>query len=526
MKCEEARGYYYDCMDGQCEDEIPQSVQMHIGHCDHCREEIQRLSQALRSPSTLDSEEASHVSMINALLEMHFKYAETPVTCALAKRFLPSMAALGTRITIPTPITVHIEQCSKCRNDWIELQSLNLSDVQLQRLTECIEKRSVHAASSLRQHLSNEQVQTFACVDYADLDVACLEHVCECGSCRKRTLTVRQTVAGQLLDELRTCQEVSWEDLFDLALPLGFNHLVDEYAQFRKATVDHVSHCETCLRRLGILDQVLINFLPPHECGVVTHFQFVLDGTQSQAEVEYEDYPIRIDVEDSPRPCLPEGEEEPNPVSGPVPFHSRRGWMNVAAAAVVLLGMTLFSVLPRAQAGFWDQVYEATTSEPVVHITMSTAGRSGASDEYWILPSERAVVLTGQTRIDYNVSAGSKKTMDMKTGEVKVLELSGDHKDSVQGNIRDLYGLWSFEVSESATLVPDAQEQFDVYEARLSDGQITEVWRATVDRDNQRIKQVERLGRVYKFDYPSMSTFEAFLQQKQLDPLGSDIATR
>ena len=522
LKCEEARGYYYDCMDGQCEEEIPQSVQMHIGHCDHCRGEIQRLSQALTSPSTLDSEEASHVSMVNALLEMHFKYAETPVTCALAKRFLPSMAALGTRITIPTPITVHIEQCSKCRNDWIELQSLNLSDAQLQRLTECIEKRSVHAASSLHQHLSNEQVQTFACVDYADLDEACLEHVCECGSCRKRTLTVRQTVAGQSLNELRICQEVSWEDLFDLALPLGFNPLVDEYAQFRKATVDHVCHCETCLRRLGILDQVLINFLPPHECGVVTHFQFVLDETQSHGEVEYEDYPIRIDVQDSSRARLPEVEQEVSPVSGPVPFRSRRGWMNVAAAAVVLLGMTIFSLVPRARAGFWDPVYQSTMSEPVVHIKMYTGGSSRPSTEYWILPPNRAVVLTGQTRIDYNVSAGSKKTMDMATGEVKEQGLSGDHKDSVQGRIRDLYDLWSFEVSESAALVSDAQEQepFDVYEAQLSDGQITEVWRATVDRDNRRIEQVERFGRVYKVDYPPMSKFKAFLQQKQLDPAG------
>jgi hypothetical protein len=532
LKCEEARGYYYDCVDGQCEDEIPQTIQMHIGHCDHCREEIQRLGRALKNPSTSDSDEASHLSMVNALLAMHFKYAETPVTCALAKRFLPSMAGLGTRITIPTPITVHIEQCSKCRNDWIELQSLNLSDVQLQRLTECIEKRADDAGLSGHQHLSNEQVQRFARVDYADLDAACVEHVCECVPCRKRTLTARQTVASRLFVEPGACQEVSWEDLFDLALPVGFNPLVDEYAQFRKATVDHVACCESCLRRLAAMDQILVNLLPPHECGVVTHFQVVLDETQVHAEVQYEDYPIRVDVQDSPRPCLPEvDDEEANPVSDCVPVHSSRGWMKVAAAAaVVLLGMSISFMVPRAGAGFMDQVYDATTREPVVHIKVSRGENSPTSKEIWIFPPDKAVIIEAQAVVTtYNAATGWFKTTDA-AGELVGTLLSRDARKFMQGNIRGLFELWPLEMSASATLNQQTSGGFDVYDYRWSAGEQTVVWQARVAQDTQRVARVERFNegakngfsgkRIFKVDYPTLSYARRILQEKGVDWAG------
>jgi hypothetical protein len=532
LKCEEARGYYYDCVDGQCEDEIPQTIQMHIGHCDHCREEIQRLGRALKNPSTSDSDEASHLSMVNALLAMHFKYAETPVTCALAKRFLPSMAGSGARITIPTPITVHIEQCSKCRNDWIELQSLNLSDVQLQRLTECIEKRADDAGLSGHQHLSNEQVQRFARVDYADLDAACVEHVCECVPCRKRTLTARQTVASRLFVEPGACQEVSWEDLFDLALPVGFNPLVDEYAQFRKATVDHVACCESCLRRLAAMDQILVNLLPPHECGVVTHFQVVLDETQVHAEVQYEDYPIRIDVQDSPRPCLPEVDaEEATPVSDCVPVHSSRGWMKVAAAAaVVLLGMSISFMVPRAGAGFMDHVYNETTSAPVVHIKTYSVNRPGRTVETWIFQPDIAVTIDEAHVVTaFNASTGRKITRDA-AGLVSTITLAGDAKKSLQGRIRCLFDLWSPEMSERAILSSDPSDPYDVYEYRWSEGVQSGVWHASVAQDTQRVVRVEcdegdgksdfLLKRTFEVDYPRESDAIRILQEKGVDLTG------
>lgn len=525
--CEKARGYYYDWMDG--EGEIPQPIRMHISHCDHCQGEIRRLARVLSSPSTADPNDAAHVSMINALLETHFKYAEMPVTCAVAKRFLPSMAALETRITIPTPITVHIEQCSGCRDDWLELQSLRISDVQLQRLAQCIEE-DAHTASSLHEHLTNEQVQTFACVDYANLGTACLEHVCQCVSCRERALTARCDVVSHLAVEPHASQEVSWEDLFDLALPVGFNPLADEYSQFRQATVDHVSRCKTCLNRLGTLDRMLIKFLPPHECGVVTNYQLALDEAQGQADTEYEDYPIRVEVQDpaSENSAEVEVSQRANPVLDHVPSHRSWGWIKAAAVVAVLLGLTVFSMLPRVGADFMDKVYEETTSAPVVHIRESVDGSTVISRETWIFRPHKVVVIDNKQVVTaYDASAGWWKTRHGAGLETR--PLSGDRKTLLQGRIRELFDLWPLEMSETATLKPPSLEQagFDVYAARQPINNDTMWWHASVDPSTQRVVRVVRsVGetedsltqtRSFDVDYPSLETAKADLRLRQID---------
>ncbi|MCP4452949.1 MAG: hypothetical protein GY809_15915 [Planctomycetes bacterium] len=517
--CEEARGYYYDCADGQCQDKIPKGVQVHVMHCDHCQEEIHRLGEVLKTPSTSDPEAGSRVSTINDMLEMHFKYVDVPVTCAVAKRFLPSMAALATRITIPTPITVHLEQCSICRDDWSDLESLHLSDIQLQRLTECIEESDVQPKLSRHEHLTQEQVQTFANLGYASFDTACLEHVCLCAPCRERTLAVRQTGAIPLSAEFQACQEISWEDLFDLALPVGFNPLADEYARFRKAVVDHIGGCKVCLSRLGRLDRMLVNLLAPHECGAVTHFQLNLDETPSHAQAAYEDYPILVGVEDA-RHREPVGvADQAQPASGRMGGYASSRWMKVAAVVVVFLGVTTFSIMPHAGADYWDQVYESTTDSPVVHFEVYVHGSPMASSEYWIMPPNRALVREGQTWEDRNASAG---WIANAAGMAVPRRLSADSKKAMQRSIRGLYDLWPFEASEAAKKVSDEQGPSDVYELSMG----TFLWRATVDRETQRVVQVERedadgrLMRRYEVKYPSVSDFKARLEQHGFDAAG------
>lgn len=524
-ECEDARGYYYDCLDAECADEVPKTIQMHVSRCRHCREEIKRLGDALGSPSSADSIETSRTTMVNALLEMHFKYAEMPVTCAHVRRFLPSTAAQDIRITIPTPITVHIDQCTKCRNDLMELQSLNLSDVQLQRLTECVETGDGYVLSSSQGHLTDQQVRDFACVDYADLDVACLEHVCKCISCRERALAARRNAAGHLKSESPTCEGVSWEELFDLALPVGFHPLADEYALFPRDTVGHVGHCQSCMRQLATLDEILLNMLLPREGGVVTHFNLGADETATdEGGDEYEEYPIRVEVQGASdvRPA------EPVPVVRSGPVRSRNTWMQVAAAVVVLMGVTIFSILPRVGAGFMDKVYEATTSAPVVYVAeLSGHNPDVASKEWWIFPPNQALEVEGEDATFYDASEG---LIGEKIGD-KVEKHWNQPSIVVQGmeaSIRSLFQLWPSFVNESALSAPMQQGGLDVYTIESPATDAKKVWEAHVDPVTYRIQKVETheedaLGgrsdkRTFTFTYhPDLSAAKAELMERYGD---------
>jgi hypothetical protein len=514
IECENTRQYYYDCLDGQCKEKIPQAVQTHVSQCRFCREEIHCLDQVMSCDSSSDPDEVCHVSRLNSSLETHFKYALTPVTCALAKRFLPSMASRAIKITIPTPLTVHFEQCPTCREHWLGVQSLDLSDAQLQRLTHCLDTCSDISALTA-DHLSETQVLLFARADYADFDGSCLEHVCKCISCREHVLAARQTIVYPSMADTPDCDHMSCEDLFDLAFPFGSNPLFNENSEAHEAIVQHVYHCETCSRRLGLLDQMLINLLTPSDSGIVTQFRLNLDKTNDG----YLGYPIQVDVQKASGLSNAKAGQKAKTMS--VPLRSNLGWMKAAAVVAVLLGVTIFSLLPKAGAGFLDSVYDSTTNVPVVRITVSGGDGSTGSKKHWVFPPNRAVTITEQMKTVYNPKAGLMKSMDF-SGHESEIALNSDMSETLQRRIRGLFEVWPIEMSQSATLTSTEGDGLDVYELRWSQGKRTFFWCAHVDHATQRVRKVERfeddttIGRTYDVDYPTPAEAETFLRQNQI----------
>jgi len=508
--CDEARGYYYDWLDDQCKQEMPQGICAHINRCDHCLEEIGRLDQALQCASAPEPREEAHVAMINGLLEMHFKYAETPVTCCIAKPFLPSMASPEITITLPTPITVHIEQCPSCRNEWLELQSLGLSDGQLQNLTQVLENKAFDSVRFAHKHLTDEEIQMFARVEYSELDSTCLEHVSACVSCRERVLMTRQAVAAQSMPRTDFCQDLTWEDLFDLALPVGSNPLIDEYSHFREAMFVHVRNCETCLSRLASLDQIIVNVLKPCDSGVVTNVSLDLHSGQAGSHAGYEGYGLRVDVQGPTKSEFEEAIKDADIDSVRVGARSRTGWIKVAAVVILFFGLTISFILPQADAGFLDVVYEATTSAPVVHMKAYAGGGSEVSIEYWIFPPDRAVRIEGQTRTVYD--AETAKNSDMRR--------------SIRGRISGLYDLWPLEVRQSADVIPEKYNDFEVYKWTWEGERTTHLWHAHVHTDTHRVQKVEQFEEeqnkarsqtwLYEVDYPTLAEAETFLQQQDI----------
>lgn len=123
--CQKSMIYYYDYLSSH-RDQIPEDVLTHLAECAYCQQELHALQQIdLESDpdSTLTSEQTTH-------LELHFALTNQPIKCSTVKAFLPILSIPGHQVSIPTPVTTHINYCNRCREELKQLIDMNLSVLQ------------------------------------------------------------------------------------------------------------------------------------------------------------------------------------------------------------------------------------------------------------------------------------------------------------------------------------------------------------------------------------------------------------
>lgn len=141
--CEAARLCFYDLLDAESETNVPEDVRIHISACRYCQADMNRLEALLADTGKAgESKQSSRDSAIATLLSLHFAWADKPVTCKSVKPFLPSLADPLLQITIPTPITVHVDNCRKCSDELSNIDSMGLTHKELCRLGQEIAKAS------------------------------------------------------------------------------------------------------------------------------------------------------------------------------------------------------------------------------------------------------------------------------------------------------------------------------------------------------------------------------------------------
>ena len=134
--CEQASVFYYDYIqDARLCDAEPE-IFRHIEKCTFCQSEIERLKIILAEPAnqTITEKTSRRDIQVTTILASHFNLMNKEVTCGIAKSFMPSLAGLSFDIRIPTPITVHIENCNLCRHDLDTIRRLNLTHEQFTHL--------------------------------------------------------------------------------------------------------------------------------------------------------------------------------------------------------------------------------------------------------------------------------------------------------------------------------------------------------------------------------------------------------
>lgn len=125
--CISAQEYYYDWLSPDLREEIPAETQEHLRHCRQCRGNMAQLRKILASQQDEAADSRPQNSDWSALLETHFSCLDRPMDCAAVKPFLPSLADPAGKVTIPTPVTVHLEHCPDCLHDFQTLQNLPLT---------------------------------------------------------------------------------------------------------------------------------------------------------------------------------------------------------------------------------------------------------------------------------------------------------------------------------------------------------------------------------------------------------------
>ena len=122
--CKQAEIYYYEMLSDSDQSNIPDEVLEHIHRCPYCQERMQRLQRHLERDCRPDAMKSKSGRELVRML--HLDRTDQEITCQAVKGYLPQLAKTADRIAVPTPITLHIDQCAECRQDLLCLQDWDL----------------------------------------------------------------------------------------------------------------------------------------------------------------------------------------------------------------------------------------------------------------------------------------------------------------------------------------------------------------------------------------------------------------
>lgn len=122
MNCKECQSYYY----GYLEDKgnLPSEAVNHIQQCNDCQLEIKRLRHEV---SCSDVSTVDHKALLRKHLMLHMSVHDQWLSCRRVRPIMPVLLIDYLRITQPTPVTLHLDQCRQCRSQLKQIQSLGLS---------------------------------------------------------------------------------------------------------------------------------------------------------------------------------------------------------------------------------------------------------------------------------------------------------------------------------------------------------------------------------------------------------------
>ena len=357
--CQNAKEYYYAYLTGNCDGDIPSHVINHIDNCDYCSGQISKLQAELESIEQTSEED----SILLSNLELHFNYIGEPISCNIAKPFLPVLACHSTKINIRTPITDHIDKCRSCSDDLKMLLSLHLTDTQLYILGQIFALYGSFTSNECEDVL--QYMDRIINFDYKNIPSDIQKHICTCAKCREILQNGRKglliNVGTKPANPALKCQAIENTDLFHYIVPCGFNIHESQSEFLESPLAEHLIRCKECRQKLEKLDDNIFSIIQRPNSDNVSIFR--------------------------PNDALLY--EEDKPVDVPREFQSKRfSFLKplTAAAAVIMVIAFMFFKSSAVDAVDLKHMYKALSNIQQVHVINYQNTDNSVIDEMWISP--------------------------------------------------------------------------------------------------------------------------------------------
>lgn len=441
--CGRAEEYYHDFLDDENDRAIPHGVAAHMRQCDRCQRRLNRLREALDGiKSGTPSVQSQQDGGLIAELQSHFELLGERLNCRRVKPFLPGLLAPSLKVRIPTPVTVHVDQCSACAEDLESLRALGLEAQQLARLSR------LYADSAGSGFWACVRTQSrFSMVwpgSLELLDAETLDHLCVCPRCRNRLYQQRQGRLGRERfqsagQEAVGCVDIAPADVFDRVVPYGGRASRGEDAGSKRGR-EHLRSCPQCLEKAQQLHRTLYGILERPDSGVVTVCTTRSDEDVASEEDEplYGGYPIDVQVL-SREPEQAVGAATRSRVSTRLRPLFKPALM---AAAIIPLAIIFFLSTPEASALNPAQVDRMVREAPNVHVLVFGDDMAAPKQELWASKRERLLISeTGGKRVVFELALGRVSVIRQVEGGGEVVEAGPVDLAAAERQMGNLLGL-------------------------------------------------------------------------------------
>jgi len=538
-RCRRAEAYYHDYLEDDSRVGVPRDVIDHIRACKHCQERVEGLREILEaSGEGVEGGSSARDWRVVGELQRHFEFLGERVTCAAVKAFLPGLLDPSVHIRIPTPITVHVDQCPDCARDLESLRALDLDGEQLAALGSLYSKGSGEVVSRCRRLRSKVSVLISGAL--TGVDSVFLDHLGSCSPCRDELATRRRAFCGPGSCDFGGCGPISCEtmlagDVFDLVVPR--RGPAGEHGR-EQACREHVAVCPGCRAKLEAVYRTVYGIAERADSGVITMCNRRAEGRVGGEGIEedlYGDYPIEVRVL---RESAVSADDSGAAWRGLGRRLRSRPLVKTAIVAAAMIPLAIMFTLsnPSASGLAVDVLGDAMTHAPYGRVSTLFDGEKEAREAFWIGRADGIVLWQkGGTGALFDLDKGEKTVVGRGPAAGEVVRLTAGRRAGGEGIIENYFSPAVYRIPQGYVLVDShvdsgpAAGDYDVYTQVIrrssvvgSDGS-REEWRFYVDPGTKLLhrKEFRRFGRggaksrLYRtdiYEYPDKAAFDQHVE--------------
>ena len=283
--CEIAQEYMYEAAYPENKGNIPAEVLTHIKSCSYCTKELAGITEFLADNAAFKTQrKAVSMARLGACAKEHFDFIGLVVDCMTTKEFLPLLADPGLQINIPTPITVHIDECPQCAINVSVLRSLNLKSRQLDTLADFYAESAfiTHRGDNLfvaQSACDNAEIsaELFAKMKFDLLHPKAIKDICLIADYHNLVYKKRSDMTLEIKDSAGPdnplCKSIKAADLFAYCL-LNYFDLADGWhKELDESVTNHLRQCKSCLRKLQFLHKAIFNIAEQNNSDIATCYE-------------------------------------------------------------------------------------------------------------------------------------------------------------------------------------------------------------------------------------------------------------